>query len=80
MRVLAATDSTLAYLREQSGDRVIVAFNNSDQPAEVELDLKGARAWVEAMPVRGRWRGRASNGKMGVPLKPRDWKILVERL
>lgn len=80
MRILAATDSTLAYLREQSGDRVIVAFNNSDQPAQVELEAARARAWVEALPARGRWRGRAANGKMSVPLQPRDWKILVERL
>ncbi|HJQ69755.1 MAG TPA: alpha-amylase family glycosyl hydrolase [Blastocatellia bacterium] len=80
MRVLAAADSTLAFLREQSGDRVIVAFNNSDRPADVELDVIGARAWVEAMPARGRWRTRAANGKMRVPLQPRDWKILVERL
>jgi neopullulanase len=82
MRVLAATDSTMAYLRERAGDRVIVVFNNSDREAEVELDLPGTRRgnWVEAMPARGRWRGRVANGKMKVPLKPRDWKILVESL
>ncbi len=82
MRVLAATDSTLAYLRERAGDRVIVAFNNSDRDAAVELDISGSRRgnWVEAMPARGRWRGRVANGKMRVSLKPRDWKILVESL
>jgi glycosidase len=81
MRVLAANNSTLAYLRERAGDRVIVAFNNSDRPAEVELTMPGVgRRWTEAMPARGRWRGRVVNGKMRIPLQPRDWKILAERL
>ena len=82
MRVLQASEATLAYMRERAGDRVIVVFNNSDRDAEVELNLSGLnrRNWVEAMPARGRWRGRAADGKMRVPLKPRDWKILVESL
>jgi hypothetical protein len=82
MRVLAATDSTMAYLRERAADRVIVAFNNSGRDAEIELDIPGSHRgnWVEALPARGRWRGRVANGKMRVPLKPRGWKILVESL
>ena len=30
--------------------------------------MTGARAWVEVNAARGRWRGRAANGKMRVPL------------
>lgn len=86
MRVLVASDTALAYLRESSRDRVIVAFNNSDRLAEVEIPVPGSRAtsrpqartWVEVAPVRGGWRGREASGKIKVRLQPRDSMILVE--
>ncbi len=78
MRVVVATDTSLAYLRETPRERVMVAINNSGSAAEIEAPVPAAtRVWVEASS--GRLRLRPSEGRIRIPLKARDSIVLVER-
>lgn len=81
MRVLVANDKQLAYMREINSERVIVLINNSDSDAKIEVDISSEKkfAWSEIAPVQDGWRGYSTDGKITVPLGPRESKILQEQ-
>lgn len=82
MHILVANTTQLAYVREADGESALVAVNNSDRPAKIEVSLGEASRntiWIEIAPRRGGWRARSVGGKITVSLAPRDSKILLEQ-
>ena len=80
VKVLQATESTLALMRQAGKDCVIVAFNNTDKKVSFEIPMSESprSMWVEASPVAGRWRGRATNAKIRFPINPREAIVVTE--
>src|SRR5262249_54127262 len=80
VKVLQATDNTLALMRQVGKDCVVVAFNNMDKKISFEIPVaESSRSmWVEASPVVGRWRGRVTSGKIRLSINPREAIVVTE--
>jgi glycosidase len=81
MKVLTATDNTLAFLRQSGRDCAVVAINNSDKPAEMEIALpetvEGVKHWTASLEEGKNWRGRAMRNKLRFALPPRDAMVFL---
>jgi glycosidase len=81
MKVLAATDRTLAFLRQEGTDSAVVAINNSDKSVEMEIQLPetvgGLKNWATNLDESKSWRGRAIHNKIRVSLEPHDAMVLL---
>jgi glycosidase len=82
MKILTVSDGTLAFMRESSGDRVIVAINNSDAPTRLEIPVSAsprgrAAVWVESL--YGKLRARSKGGKITLSIPPKESLVLSAR-
>lgn len=83
MRVLVAREGTLAYVRQHSRERILVAINNSDRPAHMSITLSGSgpamdRDWVYLSQKKKGANIRSSGNVISVSVDPRDAIILLD--
>lgn len=79
-RLIVVNNMQLAYLRETDSERLLVVINNSDRAEKIEVNMASEKktVWSEIAPRRGSWRGYNVDGRITVPLGPRESKILQE--